>query len=153
MGHNVAKAAVGAAVGIGFAGGAFEEAPEYARERQQFGKSIIHFSSRREPSDGSDRRRLRSSLDLPRRSPSRRGRQRRPLLQRRCKGRGHLDTALNAGIDAVQVMGAYGYTREFGMERKIRDAKAMQIWEGTNQAQRSFIGSYLLDEWNRSDQR
>ena len=42
--------------------------------------------------------------------------------------------------DAVQVLGGYGYTRDYPVERLIRDAKVMQIFEGTNQIQRLVIG-------------
>ena len=42
--------------------------------------------------------------------------------------------------DAVQVLGGYGYTRDFPVERYMREAKVMQIFEGTNQIQRMVIG-------------
>jgi alkylation response protein AidB-like acyl-CoA dehydrogenase len=48
--------------------------------------------------------------------------------------------------DAVQVFGGYGYTREFPVERFMRDAKIMQIYEGTNQIQRVVIARELLAE-------
>jgi alkylation response protein AidB-like acyl-CoA dehydrogenase len=47
--------------------------------------------------------------------------------------------------DAVQVLGGYGYTREFPVERFMRDAKIMQIYEGTNQIQRIIIAKALLE--------
>jgi len=46
--------------------------------------------------------------------------------------------------DAVQIFGGYGYTREFPVERFMRDAKIMQIYEGTNQIQRMVIARELL---------
>jgi hypothetical protein len=46
--------------------------------------------------------------------------------------------------DAVQIFGGYGYTREFPVERYMRDAKIMQIYEGTNQIQRMIIAKELL---------
>ena len=46
--------------------------------------------------------------------------------------------------DAVQIFGGYGYTREFPVERFMRDAKIMQIYEGTNQIQRMIIAKELL---------
>ena len=46
--------------------------------------------------------------------------------------------------DAVQVFGGYGYTREYPVERYMRDAKIMQIYEGTNQIQRLIIARALL---------
>jgi alkylation response protein AidB-like acyl-CoA dehydrogenase len=54
------------------------------------------------------------------------------------------DTAMKVAIDAVQVLGGYGYTREFPVERYLRDAKIMQIYEGTNQIQRLVIAKELL---------
>jgi butyryl-CoA dehydrogenase len=55
------------------------------------------------------------------------------------------DTAMKVAIDAVQVFGGYGYTREFPVERYMRDAKIMQIYEGTNQIQRLVVAKELLE--------
>ena len=49
--------------------------------------------------------------------------------------------------DAVQVLGGYGYTREYPVERYMRDAKVMQIVEGTNQVQRVVIARGLRDQF------
>jgi alkylation response protein AidB-like acyl-CoA dehydrogenase len=54
------------------------------------------------------------------------------------------DTAMKVATDAVQVFGGYGYTREFPVERYMRDAKITQIYEGTNQIQRMVIAQQLL---------
>src|ERR671936_466589 len=54
------------------------------------------------------------------------------------------DTAMKVTTDAVQIFGGYGYTREFPVERYMRDAKIMQIYEGTNQIQRLIIAKELL---------
>jgi alkylation response protein AidB-like acyl-CoA dehydrogenase len=54
------------------------------------------------------------------------------------------DAAMKVTTDAVQVFGGYGYTREFPVERFMRDAKIMQIYEGTNQIQRVVIAKALL---------
>ena len=56
------------------------------------------------------------------------------------------DTAMRVATDAVQVFGGYGYTREYPVERFMRDAKIMQIYEGTNQIQRSVIARELLKD-------
>ena len=53
------------------------------------------------------------------------------------------DTAIQVATDAVQVLGGYGYTREYPVERYMRDAKVMQIVEGTNQVQRLVISRHL----------
>jgi len=54
------------------------------------------------------------------------------------------DTAMKVATDAVQILGGYGYTREFPVERFMRDAKITQIYEGTNQIQRMIIAQQLL---------
>jgi alkylation response protein AidB-like acyl-CoA dehydrogenase len=54
------------------------------------------------------------------------------------------DAAMKVATDAVQIFGGYGYTREFPVERFFRDAKIMQIYEGTNQIQRVVIARELL---------
>ena len=54
------------------------------------------------------------------------------------------DTAMKVTTDAVQVLGGYGYTRDFPAERYMREAKVTQIFEGTNQIQRLVIGRQLL---------
>jgi alkylation response protein AidB-like acyl-CoA dehydrogenase len=54
------------------------------------------------------------------------------------------DTAMKVATDAVQILGAYGYTREFPVERYMRDAKVTQIYEGANQIQRMVIAQQLL---------
>ncbi|MSP56288.1 MAG: acyl-CoA dehydrogenase [Myxococcales bacterium] len=57
------------------------------------------------------------------------------------------DCAMSVTTDAVQVMGGYGYTREYPVERLMRDAKVMQIVEGTNQVQRVVIARHLKRGW------
>jgi alkylation response protein AidB-like acyl-CoA dehydrogenase len=54
------------------------------------------------------------------------------------------DTAMKVTTDAVQVFGGYGYTSDYLVERYLREAKVMQIFEGTNQIQRLVIGRHLL---------
>ena len=54
------------------------------------------------------------------------------------------DAAMRVTTDAVQVLGGYGYTRDFPAERYMREAKVMQIFEGTNQIQRLVIARDLL---------
>src|SRR5574341_1344834 len=56
------------------------------------------------------------------------------------------DTAMQAATDAVQVFGGYGYSREFPVEKLMRDAKIFQIYEGTSQIQRLIVGRSLLKE-------
>ena len=57
------------------------------------------------------------------------------------------DTAVKAATDGIQIMGGYGYSREYPMEKLYRDAKIFQIFEGTNQIQRMVIGGALKKEY------
>jgi alkylation response protein AidB-like acyl-CoA dehydrogenase len=54
------------------------------------------------------------------------------------------DTAMSVTTDAVQLLGGYGFTKEFPVERFMRDAKITQIYEGTNQVQRIVVAKHLL---------
>ena len=54
------------------------------------------------------------------------------------------DAAMDIAIDGVQVAGSYGYVADLPFERHFRDAKALQIYEGSNQVQRIVISRHLL---------
>ncbi len=54
------------------------------------------------------------------------------------------DLAMRIATDAVQLFGGYGYTKDYRVERLMRDAKITQIWEGTNQTHRQLIGRSFL---------
>ena len=54
------------------------------------------------------------------------------------------DVAVKVALDAIQIMGGYGYSREYPVERLLRDAKITQIYEGTNQIQRVVIAGHIL---------
>jgi len=56
------------------------------------------------------------------------------------------DTAMRVTTDAVQVLGGYGYMKEYPVEKMMRDAKITQIYEGTNQIQREVIALALIKE-------
>src|SRR5207249_12239865 len=56
------------------------------------------------------------------------------------------DTAMRVTTDAVQILGGYGYLRDFPAERMMRDAKITQIYEGTNEIQRFVIARELLKD-------
>jgi alkylation response protein AidB-like acyl-CoA dehydrogenase len=56
------------------------------------------------------------------------------------------DVAMKVTTDAVQLLGGYGYTRDYPVERMMRDAKITQIYEGTNQIQRLVIAREMLKE-------
>jgi len=56
------------------------------------------------------------------------------------------DTAMYVTTEAVQILGGYGYSREYPVERMMRDAKITQIYEGTNEIQRVVISNMLLKD-------
>src|SRR5207237_19560 len=56
------------------------------------------------------------------------------------------DVAMRVTTDAVQILGGYGYIKEYPVERFMRDAKIYQIWEGTAEIQRLVISRYILGE-------
>jgi alkylation response protein AidB-like acyl-CoA dehydrogenase len=59
------------------------------------------------------------------------------------------DMAMQVTVDAVQVMGGHGYMREYPVEKMMRDAKILQIYEGTNQIMRNIIGLALNKEYSK----
>ena len=141
---DITRPATGAmAVGIGRA--ALEAAVGYARERQQFGQPIAAFQGiqfmladmamavhgarlmvhhcARQLDAGITDNTLEASMA-------------------KCFA---ADAAMKVTVDAVQIFGGYGYTREYPVERYMRDAKIMQIYEGTNQIQRVIIAKELLE--------
>ena len=131
-----------AAVATGLAQGALDAAIAYAKERQTFGKAII------------DHQGLGFLLaDMAAAVESGRATY---LAAARLKDAGRpysrqasiaklitTDNAMKVTTDAVQVLGGYGYTRDFPVERMMREAKVMQIFEGTNQIQRMVIARDL----------
>ncbi len=54
------------------------------------------------------------------------------------------DITMQASIEGVQILGGYGYSKEYPMERHMRDAKICQIYEGTNEIQRIVIANNLM---------
>ena len=57
------------------------------------------------------------------------------------------DVAMKVATDAVQVLAGYGYMQEYPTEKMMRDAKILQIYEGTNQIQRNVVGQELNKEY------
>jgi len=131
-----------AAVATGLAQGALDHAVAYAKERETFGKPIIDHqglgflladmaaavSSARAVTLEAARRRDRG-LPFSRQASIAK------LVA--------TDAAMKVSTDAVQVLGGFGYTKEFPVERMMREAKVMQIFEGTNQIQRLVIARHL----------
>jgi alkylation response protein AidB-like acyl-CoA dehydrogenase len=131
-----------AACAVGLAQAALDEAVEYAKGRTQFGKSIIEFQGLEfllaDMAAAVDSARA-TYLDAARRRD-------RGLPFRRQASVAKLiatDAAMKVTTDAVQVLGGAGYTRDFPVERYMREAKVPQIFEGTNQIQRVVIAREL----------
>ena len=131
------------AVSVGIAQAALDCAVKYAKERRQFGQPIASFQL------------VQGMIaDMAMKVETAR------LLVHKCcwmRDQGMefskeaamakcyaADVAMQVTTDAVQVMGGYGYSREYPVEKMMRDAKIMQIYEGTNQIQRLVIANKIL---------
>ncbi|HEY3611257.1 MAG TPA: acyl-CoA dehydrogenase family protein [Pseudonocardiaceae bacterium] len=131
-----------AACAVGLAQGALTEALRYARQRTQFGRPIIEFQGLEfllaDMAAGVESARA-TYLDAARRRD--RG---LPFRRQACIAKlVATDMAMKVTTDAVQVLGGAGYTRDFPVERYMREAKVPQIFEGTNQIQRMVIAREL----------
>jgi alkylation response protein AidB-like acyl-CoA dehydrogenase len=131
-----------AACAVGLAQAALDEAVAWTKQRMQFGKPIIEFQGLEfllaDMAAGVDSARA-TYLDAARRRD-------RGMPFRRQASIAKLvatDMAMRVTTDAVQVLGGYGYTRDFPVERYMREAKVPQIFEGTNQIQRMVIAREL----------
>ncbi len=128
---------------VGLAQGALEEAIKYSKQRVQFGKPIASFQG----------------VNFMLADMATRVEAARLLTYRAAFNKSHhlpyskeaamaklfaSDTAMSVTTDAVQVFGGYGFSREYPVERMMRDAKITQIYEGTNQAQRMVIAGNIL---------
>jgi alkylation response protein AidB-like acyl-CoA dehydrogenase len=135
-----------AAQALGIAQGAFDAALAYAKERVQFGKTLASFQGMQwmlaEMALNIETARTlvyRSGAmvdDEPDHPDI-------PKIVSMAKWHAS-DVAMKVTTDAVQIFGGYGYTREYPVERMMRDAKITQIYEGTNQIQRIIVANQLL---------
>ena len=132
-----------AAQAVGVAQGALDFALGYARERRQFGTPISEFQGLQFllAELGAETERARATyLHAARLKDAGRRFSRQASIAKLTA----TDAAMRVAIDAVQVLGGNGYTRDYPVERFFRDAKVTQIFEGTNQIQRMVIGRDLL---------
>lgn len=134
------------ALSVGIARGALEDSILYAKEREQFGRPIADFQAIQWMLAD-----MATQIDAAR------------LLVRRAamlkdKGQSVIkeaaeaklfasETATRAALNAIQILGGYGYTSEFHVERYMRDAKLLEIGEGTSQIQRIVIAKNLLRQY------
>jgi alkylation response protein AidB-like acyl-CoA dehydrogenase len=133
-----------AAQAVGVAQGALDYALGYAKERQQFGKPIADFQGLQFLLADMGMK-VEAARQLTYAAAGRSERNDKDLTffgaAAKCFAS---DVAMEVTTDAVQVLGGYGYTREYPVERMMRDAKITQIYEGTNQVQRIVIARQLL---------
>jgi len=140
-----------AAQALGVAQGAFEFATQYAKERETFGKPIIkHQAIAFKLADmamkiSAARQLLYRTCDLlqtyGRKDLSRLSHE---IIRYSSMSKAYCsDVAMETTIEAVQILGGYGYMTEYPVERFMRDAKITQIYEGTNEIQRIVIASTL----------
>ena len=131
-----------AAVATGLAQGALDHARAYAKERETFGRPIIeHQGLAFVLADMSAAVESARATVL---AAARRKDQGLPFSKEASIAKMvATDNAMKVTTDAVQVLGGYGYTRDFPVERYMREAKVMQIFEGTNQIQRMVIARHL----------
>ncbi len=136
-----------AATGVGIAQGAFEAALKYAQQRVQFGEPIASFQSIQVMlSDMATE--IEASRMLTYRAASLVDEGDRAMAKWGSMAKYYAtDVAMRVTTDAVQIHGGYGYTKDFPVERFMREAKFAQIVEGTNQIQRLVVARELLREF------
>ena len=131
-----------AAVATGLAQGALEQSVAYAKTRQTFGKAIIDHQGLGfllADMQAAVQTARTTYLDAARRKDLGMAYAKEASIAKLVS----TDAAMKVTTDAVQVFGGYGYTRDFPVERYMREAKVMQIFEGTNQIQRMVIARHL----------
>ncbi len=133
-----------AAQAVGIAQGALDYALGYARERRQFGKPIADFQGLQFMlADMGMKVEAARQLTYAAAGRSERGDADLTFFGAAAKCFAS-DTAMAVTTDAVQVLGGYGFTHDYPVERMMRDAKITQIYEGTNQVQRIVMARQLL---------
>ncbi len=139
---DFARPAVGAG-GLGIARAAYEEALKYAQERAQFGKPIASFQYNAfklaDMATEIDAARLlvyRSAWMLDNKMKASKESAMAKVVA--------TDVAMKVTTEAVQIFGGYGYMKEYPVEKMMRDAKLLQIYEGTNEIQRHVISLEIL---------
>lgn len=132
---------------VGIARGAFEAAARYSNERHQFGKPISSFQAVQFMlADMATQIEAARALVLQTAKMIDSGEKNYAKESAMCKYFAS-DVAMKVTTDAVQILGGYGYMREYPVEKMMRDAKILQIYEGTNQIQRGIVAANILKEF------
>ncbi|MEN2986127.1 MAG: acyl-CoA dehydrogenase family protein [Thermodesulfovibrionaceae bacterium] len=138
------------AQGVGVAQGAFEEAAKFAKQRIQFGQPVISFQAVQHMLADmailiEAARALVYSvaryIDSGAKDITKASAMAKTFAT---------DIAMKVTVDAVQVMGGAGYMKDYPVEKMMRDAKILQIYEGTNQIQRNIIGQSIIKELTKA---
>ncbi|MEW5920832.1 MAG: acyl-CoA dehydrogenase family protein [Bacillota bacterium] len=132
-----------AAMAVGVAQAAMEQAAKYAQERVQFGRPIADFQAIRVMLAG-----MAAGIEASRLLTYQAAWLRDEAAAVNSKGAIArfiaTEATMKTTIDAIQIMGGYGYSREYPLEKYMRDAKMLQVIEGDTQAQQLFIAAELL---------
>jgi len=137
-----------AAQGVGLAQGALDEAVNYAKVRHQFGKPIIANQGLQWMlADMAMKVETARAITYAACNTIDAGTKDVSKISAMCKCYAG-DVAMSVTTDAVQVLGGYGFMKEYPVEKMMRDAKILQIYEGTNQIQREIIGAALIKEYS-----
>ncbi|TDA67557.1 MAG: acyl-CoA dehydrogenase [Clostridia bacterium] len=149
-GFGIAEACLGVnrvligAQAVGLAQGALDYAANYANQRYQFGQPISRFQGLRfMVADMCIRIEAARSLTYNAAVKVTKG-ERDALAFAAMAKCFTSDVAMEVTTNAVQVLGGYGYMKDYPVERMMRDAKLLQIYEGTNQIQRTIVAKYVL---------
>jgi alkylation response protein AidB-like acyl-CoA dehydrogenase len=135
-----------AASAVGVAQGAFEEALFYSHQRKQFGKAIHYFQAIQHMLANMSME-IEAARMLTFKAARLADANHPNLPKYSAMAKAYAaDMAMRVTTDAVQIFGGYGYTKDFPVEKYMRDAKILQIYEGTSQIQRNEIATYLIKE-------
>lgn len=138
-----------AAQAVGIAQGALDEALKYAEQRKQFGVKINSFQGLQFMlADMGTQIEAARALTYAAAGLIDSGSKNIVKVSAMAKVFAS-DMAMKVTIDAVQILGGYGYMKEYPVEKMMRDAKITQIYEGTNQIQRSVIAKAMIKEAKR----
>lgn len=132
---------------VGIARGAFEASARYAQQRHQFGKPISSFQVIQFMlADMATQIEAARALVFQTAKMVDAGVKNYAKESAMCKYFAS-DVAMKVTTDAVQILGGYGYMKEYPVEKMMRDAKILQIYEGTNQIQRGIVAANILKEY------
>ncbi len=132
-----------AAQALGIAGGALDETIKYVKERKQFGRALSQFQNTQfQIADMYAK--VEASKNLVYKAAWKKSKKENYSLDAATAKLFAAETAMDVTTKAVQLHGGYGYTREYPVERMMRDAKITEIYEGTSEVQRMVIAGSIL---------